>query len=468
MASCAEAATPNTEATPTLVSAAESPPAIPTIAPTAEPTATPIIVPAAAVPATVGCTRGTVRTEDEIAIGALYPLSNPQMMANGFAMLAATNLAIADINERGGIGGKTIRAVIYDSASDPAQGALFAERLITLDCVTAIVGIFHSDVAIAVKDVAVQYHVPVIFADPYADEVTADWAPEIFRIAPTHSMLIETMGEWLNALGDYNRDGERLAVVIAENTEFGRSRLQRFEETLPQVGVKTVGFPIDLPSDDFSPVIARIVALDNLPDAIFLYLHNGNVMSLAKQLIDAGIGPERNSLLVTTSKILDDQRFWQEVPNGDFLIAMQIGPWPSTITQMGQSFAMRFQQYFHRWPEGSAFEAYDAVWLIADAIGRADSLVPNAIIDALEKTDITLAAGHYNFPYGSSSPPDAQGVAPYLWHQWPTPPILYLQYTETNQLSSQMQVIWPPAYSNGSPPIAPKLKELIDQIGLHR
>lgn len=452
---CSEAGQPT--ATPQLL-APPTPTTLPTVA--AEPIAS-------ALPVASGCTRGALSAEEEIVIGSLYPLSNPQMMATGFAMQAATNLAIAEINERGGIGGKRLRVIVYDSASKPAQAALFTERLITSDCVAAIVGVFHSDVALAVRDVAIQYHVPVIFADPYADAITASQGKEIFRIAPTHSMIIQMMGEWLNALGDYNRDGELLAVIIAENTIYGQKRLQRIEEHLPQMGIKTVGIPVDLPTSDFSPTIARIVALDKLPDAIFLYFHNGDVIPLTKQLIDAGIGPERNSLLVTTPKILDDQLFWQQIPNGNYLIAMQIGPWPSTVTQIGQTFAQHFNQYFQRWPEASAFEAYDAVWLIADAIERAGSLAPDAIINALEESDITLASGHYSFPYGTSTPPDGQSVPHYMWHQWSKPPVLYLQYTAQNQPAAQMRVIWPPEYSAGNGPIAGELAELIEQLGFH-
>lgn len=418
-----------------------------------------VVPPTTAPPITSACVRGALRTEEEIVIGSLYPLSNPSMMANGFAMQAATNLAVADVNKQGGIDGKPLRIVVYDTGSNPTQAALFAERMITLDCVVAIVGIFHSDVALAVKDMAVQYHVPVLFADPYADEVTAVRAEEVFRIAPSYSMLISMMGKWLQAVGDYNQDGDLFAVVLAENTPYGQGRLQRVQEELPTMGIKTTSFPVDLPATDFSPVIARIVALEKLPDVIFLYLHNGEVIPLIKQLIDAGIGPERGTLLVATSQILDDTQYWQQVPNGNYLIGMQIGPWPSTVTAMGQTFVQAFNRYFQRWPEASAFEAYDALWLLSDAIGRADSLAPNAVISALEQTDLTLASGHYTFPYGSLNPPNGVDIPDYMWHQWPDPQILYLQYTEPNQPASQMEVVWPPIYRTTDAPIAPGLLE---------
>jgi len=431
---------------------------------TVEATATAAVIPpATAPPITSACVRGSLRTEEEIVIGSLYPLSNLSLMTNGLAMQASTNLAVADINSRGGIAGKPLRIVVYDTGSNPAQAALFTERMITLDCVVAIVGVFQSDVALAVKDVAIQYHVPVLFADPYADEVTAVRANEVFRIAPTYSMLLDQMGEWIQAVGDYNQDDDLFTVVLAENTAYGQQRLERIQEKFPRMGINSTGFLVDLPTTDFSPIIARIVALDKTPDILFVYLQNGEVIPLIRQLIDAGISPERNTLIVTTSPILDDTQFWQQIPKGNFVIGMKIGPWSSTVTPMGQLFAQKFNQYFQRWPEASAFEAYDAMWLLSDAIARADSLAPDAVINALEQTDLTLASGHYTFPYGLQNLPDDDEIPAYMWHQWPDPQLLYLQYTVTNQPASQMTVIWPPAYRTIDTPLAPALIERRDR-----
>jgi branched-chain amino acid transport system substrate-binding protein len=447
-----------------------SSPPVDTPAPTAVAVAMVVTPPPTQVPQTTllpqpaGCNRSQ-RDHAEVVVGALYPLSTLNIMINGFAMQAATNLAVTEINAKGGIGGKPLRVITYDSSSSPAQGALFAERLITLDCVVALLGVFHSDVAMAVKEVAVQYHIPVIFADPYEDELTADQAPEVFRIAPTRSMFTAMMGEWLAEVGDYNQDGELSAVLLTENRPAGLSRIERAQRLLPNYGVTLEAIAVDLPATDFSSTIARIVALPTLPDAIFLYIHDPATLQLQQALLEANIGPKRDTLLVTLIMALDEQQFWQEVPDGNYTVALQVGPWLSTVPPMGQHFAQQFGQYFQRWPEAAAFEAYDAVWLMADAIERADTTDADEIISALEKTDLTLAAGHYTFPYGAANPPDGQKVPAYMWHQWPDPPLLYLQYTEPNQSAKKSTVIWPATYRTIDGPLAPALLEELSHIG---
>ena len=403
---------------------------------------------------TSSCTRGKVNEASEVVIGVIYPLSEPTMMTIGFGMQAATNIALAEINEKGGINGKPLRIIVYDSGTSPEQGAFFAERLATIDCVAGIVGVFHSDVALAIKEVAKQYHMPVIFTDPYADEVTSDHTAEVFRIAPTRTMLIQMMAQWLAKVGDYNKDGEQLTVMVVENSRYGTMRSELVQQWLPAYGIEPVIFTVDLPATDFSPLIARIVALDQLPDAVFLYLHNGDNLLLQQQLLTAGIGPKRSTLLIIPSSGLDDTTFWQQVPDGELTVVTQVGPWYSTVPQMGEHFADVYQQYFKRWPEVTSFEAYDALWLMADAIQRAGTLAADDIIHALEKTDIELASGYYYFPYGSANPPDGQEVPNYMWHQWPDPQLLYLQYTAQGQSARIAPVIWPPIYQTVEGPLA--------------
>ena len=70
---------------------------------------------------------------------------------------------------------------------------------------------------------------------------------------------------------------------------------------------------------------------------------------------------------------------------------------------------------------------------------------PDAIIDALEATDIDLAQGHYYFPYGKNNPVP-EGEPDWMWHQWPDAAVLFLQYFEEGQNSDDAAVIYPEVY----------------------
>ena len=94
-----------------------------------------------------------------------------------------------------------------------------------------------------------------------------------------------------------------------------------------------------------------------------------------------------------------------------------------------------------------AMEAYDAVWLMADAIGRAGSYTdPDAIVAALETSDIILTQGHYYFDFGGHNPVIPEGTPAYMWHQWPVPVVTVMQYFEQDQNALDAAVIYPPEY----------------------
>jgi ABC-type branched-subunit amino acid transport system substrate-binding protein len=399
------------------------------------------------------CGQLTFTTAQEIVIGALAPLSKPGAMQSGFAMQTAFNIAIDEINTQGGIAGKPARLLAYDTAGLPEQGARFAERLISQDCASILVGVYHSNVALAVKEVVHHLGTPVIFADPYADEITADHWPEIFRIAPTGSMLAQMPAQWMAEVGDYNRDGEKQVAIVAENSPYNAAKLELMQHWMAVNGFKTEIIQVDLPTTDFNAVVARVVAFDHMPDAIFLQIHGNTVYDLQSALLNAGIGPQKNTLLVSNLTAIDDDNFWARLPEGVNTVMPKIGPWPATIGKKGRAFAEKYHVYANRWPEAYAFEAYDAVLLAADAISRTHSLAPRDLISALEATDIELAAGHYTFPYNSKHPPNGADEPAYLWHQWPNPPLFYLQYTAANQKASQAAIIWPPQARTSPTPI---------------
>lgn len=390
-----------------------------------------------------------------ITIGALLPLSSPGALQAGFAMQTALNLAVGAINDKGGINGTPLRLLTYDSAGIAERGATFAERLILTDCAVSLVGFYHSGVALAVIDVAHRYGTPVLVAEANSDEITARGYPEVFRIAPSSAMLAAMPAEWLADVGDYNGDGILAAVVIGDNVSGSTTYFERIIQQLHSRDIAAELLTVDLPSSDFTAAIARILALPQLPDAIFIYLKGTPALTLHAQLLEAGIGPQRATLLVTHYAGLDGERFWEGVPDGVGTVVARIGPWPGAITPAGQAFAIKYDQQLGRWPEGYAFAAHDAVLLLAEAMRQSESLATPDLLAALRASDIELASGHIRFRI--TDPPTAGSEQPtHTYQQWLEPPTLYLQYTQPGQRSGEMTVLWPPTYRTGDlAPTAP-------------
>ena len=113
-----------------------------------------------------------------------------------------------------------------------------------------------------------------------------------------------------------------------------------------------------------------------------------------------------------------------------------------------------FEERYGQTPGAHAMEAYDGAYLLLTAIEEAGSTDPQAIIDALENIKMTGVLGELWFEYGANNPvPDDEPA--WMWHQWPTPNVFIMQYTEVDQAGDDAVVVWPPERATGPQYTAP-------------
>ncbi|RLC78705.1 MAG: ABC transporter substrate-binding protein [Chloroflexi bacterium] len=349
----------------------------------------------------------------------------------------AMRQAVKDINEKGGILGKPVELIFEDTAGTPEQGVAVAERLINDYKVVAIAGEYHSAVALKVMEVCHKYGIPVVFAETWSDKITAAGYPEVFRIAPASSMVAYPVVDWMVELG------VKKVVLIGENTDFGTGMVEKQKKALEEKGVEVETYFVEQGTTDFTPILTRIQAMDPPPDVVSAMAVTGEASYNAEQqMVEMGIAPTEKTIGVA-NQVAGKPQFWESVPDGNYFVFTKVGLPPATWNDTAKRVAEEYRKAFKSEPQSWVFEAYDSVMIVADAIERAGSTDPKAIIEALEATDIELAQGRYWFEYTSKNPVP-EGVPAYMWHQWPAPPILVLQYFEPNQAWQDAAVLWPP------------------------
>lgn len=400
------------------------------------------------------CSPDALADADDVVVGVLLPLSVPGAWMRSANMQMGLNLALERLNSAG-VSGTPLRLAVYDSGDDPTQSAQLAEQLLIRECATAlIVGLGDASTA-AVAEVTERFHKPMIVIDAAAPQLTGSMPRSLFRVAPVSPMVASMPASWLADVGDYNHDGAVRAVVIAENSAAGDLFVEQTGEWFGRFELEATIHRIDLPMTDFSPEIARLLAMPEIPDAVFIVIGADSALDLHQQLYDAGIRPEKGTLLVNQSRrALDPSAFGLHHQLGTGSIVARRGPWPSTAPEMGRQLFDRYRQSGLAWPEMGTFLAHDALLLLVDAMQRAPTLRGDDLIAALESSDIDLAAGRYTFPFGSAQLPDDDTPA-YAWHQWMTPPLLYLTVTEEGQPPASMPAIWPEQYRSVPKPTMP-------------
>lgn len=421
---------------------------------TLRPARTPTRQPPAAGVATVAPGLGTcapASDADFLAVGLLAPLSQAQAWPRALALQAGASIALEELNSAGGVLGRPLRLISLDTQGDAALAASLAEQLITQECIIGLLGGIGGETA-AIAEVTERYGVPFLVAETPDDSLTASQPAALFRIGPTTTQMEEFLPGWLAAVGDYNGDGSVLAVLVAENSASGDMMVEQMERQAPGHGITLEPLRVDLPMEDFSPVIARIVAMEQAPDVVLIHMTGDPGLVLIQQLLDAGIGPAKGTLLLAGRAALDSTRFWQLAPSGERTAVIRRGPWYTSLTDAGRAFYEKYRLLSNQWPEWPAIAGYDSLYLLAVAATQAETVQPAALLAALEVTDITLAGGRYRFPYGSANPPDGVTAPASWWHQWLDPQMLILQYRTAQQDASTLDVVWPPLYSTGDSP----------------
>ena len=367
--------------------------------------------------------------------------------------------AAADINADCGIQlngiNHRIRVITADSEGISEYGQAVVERLILQDNVSGIVGFYHSAVGLATMGLVQKYQVPTIYAHPRNDYISASGYIEyegepprysqgidyVFRTSPPSSIVGKIVTDWLVSLGVED------VVIILENTDYGHPAAAAERAQLERAGVHVEQLEIELGTEDFVPILSRLWARPQLPDAIRILVSGETSYNLTQQMAELGISPTADTICVTNHLAFQSEQFWNTVPDGNYCAFDRVGTIPSLYNELAEELDRRYQADFGDILVSFAMEAYDSVWLMADAIERAGGTDnPDAIVAALETTDIDLSQGHYYFTYGSRNPELPEDVPAYMWHQWPVPVVTVMQYFEEGQSGLDAAVVYPENY----------------------
>jgi branched-chain amino acid transport system substrate-binding protein len=379
---------------------------------------------------------------DEIVIGGLAPLSAPGSVTGGEAMRDAMNIAVDEANAAGGVLGKKIKLVIGDTEGLPEKGTSIMEKLIGQDNVVAVGGGYHSSVGVAAGQVAHSRGVPVVFAETWSDEITNSQLPEVFRIAPLSSEVADFQSKFATTI-----PGVKKVAMIVENTDFGRPNAEASVKVLDKAGIKSVMFTVDIGTQDFASIVQRMKA--EKPDMIMVILTGEASYNFTQQAADGGIGPQ--DLPVMCDQVaLESKAYWTNVPDGNHCFMMRVGLPPQLYNDVAKSFVESYKKKTgKKVPESYAFEAYDSIRIILQAIKEANSTKPADIITALENIKYEGALGTITFPYNRKNPPAKSNMDPKWWHQFPEPAVTMVQYQKHGQDSTDAPVVYPDAYKTG-------------------
>ncbi len=354
---------------------------------------------------------------DGIKVGVILPLTG-KLAKFGEIENKSFLMAVDEINAAGGVRGKQIELIIEDTTGKPDVGRSAVEKLISQDKVVMIGGGYSSSVTWASIAVAQQRKVPFLVNTGSADKITEQGWEYVFRLNPPVSEYPKGFASFLQEVAT----DVKTVAILHENSLFGQSGSKKFVKRCKKLGLKVLlkeGY--EAGAVDFKPLLVKVKS--KKPDLVYMISYIMDAAMLIRQSKELNFNPK---LFVGGAAGFTLPEFQKSVGEAaEYVFSATL--WVPSVPYPGaQEYFDKFVAKYGTPTEYHGAEAYAAMYVIADALERAESLTPQAVRDALAETDMMTVFGRVKFvSYGKKT---QQNRLPTFLVQW---------------LNGKLETVWP-------------------------
>jgi len=303
---------------------------------------------------------------DTVKIGFVGPLTG-SLASVGESSLAGAELAVKELNDKGGILGKKVELIAEDDKCS-ADGANAITKLINVDKVVAITGPDCSSSASAALPIAQKSGVPVVIRWASAPPL-AKIGDYIYRVYPSDAFQGKFVAEYI-----FNTLNKTKVAVLYVKNDWGQGITDVFVDRFKELGGEVVyqeGVLED--SRDLKTQVSDVK--NSNAEILFAPLHTATGVAGLQQMKELNL-----TLPIIGGDVFESAEV-QDTP------AAKGVQFSAAIITNPKEFEQKVTEVTGR--DGSKVTAplsYDSVMVIAQAIERAGSLNKASIKDALAKT----------------------------------------------------------------------------------
>lgn len=325
---------------------------------------------------------------DEIVkIGHVAPLTG-EIAHLGKDNENGARLAVEEINKKGlTIGGQKITLVLdaQDDAADPRQATQVAQKLVD-DKVVAVVGHLNSGTTIPASKIYSDAGILQISPSATNPQYTLQGFKTAYRVVATDAQ----QGPALATYASKTLHLKRVAVVD-DATAYGQGLADEFAKKAKALGMTVLSR--DATNDkavDFRAILTKIKG--ESPDAIMYGGMDATGGPFAKQAKQLGI----KAKILAGDGVCTDKLSDLAGNATDNIVCSEAGMALSRMAG-GPAFEKKYEARFHAPIQIYAPFTYDAVYIIVDAMKRANSVDPAKILAAMPSTDYHGVIGETTF-----------------------------------------------------------------------
>ena len=306
---------------------------------------------------------------------------------SGIAIQRGAEIAIDEINARGGVLGRPLQLVVKDHRGNPARGADNIEAFSAMDGVVAVLGGLHTPVAL--HELKLIHEHRMIYLGPWAagtPVVKNGYDPNyVFRV----SVRDEYAGGFL--VKEALKRGYRRIALALENTGWGRSNERAMKAALAAEGMKPVALSwFHWGAANMKDTINDLDSVN--PDVILLVANAPEGLTIVKAM---AARPAERRMPIISHWGITGGRFFEETKDVLDKVDLSIlqtfsfidPPFPDRAERVVKAYVERYPDVAEARdifaPVGTA-HAYDLIHLLALAIEKAGTTDREAVRNALE------------------------------------------------------------------------------------
>ena len=314
--------------------------------------------------------QSVIRSGTTIRVGILHSLSGTMAISEA-SLKDAELMAIAEINQGGGVLGHQIEPVIEDGASESATFAIKARKLIEKDQVATIFGGWTSASRKAVLPILEELNALMWYPVEYEG---LECSRHIFYTGICPNQQVGPAVDWL-----LNHKGKRF-YLIGSDYVFPRTANKLIKAQLKQQGGSLAGEEyVPLGMTEFGDLIARIK--EAKPDVVFNTLNGDSNLAFYQQYQEAGITAADIPILAVSIAEEELRRIGGSIAAGHYA---SWSYFQSINTPKNREFVQNFQARYgqERVTSDPIESAYTQVYLWKQAVEKAGSFYVESVREA--------------------------------------------------------------------------------------
>ena len=352
--------------------------------------------------------------EAEIRIATAGPMTGSAAWI-GEQYLRAAEMAVEDLNSRGGVLGQRVELIVGDDFCDRDQAVAVARKL-TSDGVVFVAGHFCSHSSIAAAQVYEEAGILQISPGSVSSKLTDVGRPNVFRLCGRDDQQGMKVADHLA-----NQWASKRIAILDDDTTFGAGLANAVRRRLHELGVRVaLDYTFTAGASDYSALVSKMQSAGI--DVFFVGGLHPETGLIFRQAHDRGYSVR---LVAPSSSATGDfPMIAGQGVEGTFMAAAA----DARANPGAAEVVARFRAHGYE-PVGFTLYAYAAVQVWARAVEEVGSLDLAAVVKAMHGSRFDTVLGQIGFDERG----DVTGFEPWQWYVWRADGTYVPVRTENNQ-----------------------------------